>query len=657
MSVDIVSTLSKWPRPNKNRTSSRQKEFLETAWEAGLTSTRGVESREQIERVAIAAEMATAQVKSWIGNKNRSLRPPQPRKRKVTYTKGQSGYNVFCREQGKRGSFQEWAKLWHELTNEQRNYYREKAAEPKSIARKRPSKNQTSSRQKEILEAAWEAGMRSTGVESHEQIERVATAAEMSIAQVKSWIGNKKRSLQPPRPRKRKISYTKGQSGYNIFCKEQGTKGDFQEWAKLWHELSNEQRNYYKEKAAEPKSISRLRTTPVENKTNCIQNEIPDMSWEDRIKTSRVETCAQTDAVTAPADMPVTQVKNCVANKKAHLLSSQPRKNKLTYTKGQTPYNVFCKEQGKRGNFQECARQWRELSNEQRSYYQEKTAEPKSVCDLTEHDISHAIRGIRKKLRYLCSQLEIYGGCAGVVGLDNKGMSFTVGNSYIENFLIAKGSEFRSYMSGTNDTILNGQIESNKDKPDLRSQVQHLFNQRYQEVTNTTKRFPYKAMREGKVIISGLPAGIKQAEPSSYGAKTLKKILEAKDKVHTLVRWSNTDDHWWSDGGVAENRPDAVTGSNTDERWWSDVAVPENREDGETGSSSEDHSWLDDEIPGNMENATSGCGPENQSWSDGDVRENRDVGTAGGETYCNQGPSAKRPYLEKTPSIKKEYYT
>ncbi|XP_014675634.1 PREDICTED: uncharacterized protein LOC106815652 isoform X5 [Priapulus caudatus] len=600
MSVDIVSTLSKWPRPNKNRTSSRQKEFLETAWEAGLTSTRGVESREQIERVAIAAEMATAQVKSWIGNKNRSLRPPQPRKRKVTYTKGQSGYNVFCREQGKRGSFQEWAKLWHELTNEQRNYYREKAAEPKSIARKRPSKNQTSSRQKEILEAAWEAGMRSTGVESHEQIERVATAAEMSIAQVKSWIGNKKRSLQPPRPRKRKISYTKGQSGYNIFCKEQGTKGDFQEWAKLWHELSNEQRNYYKEKAAEPKSISRLRTTPVENKTNCIQNEIPDMSWEDRIKTSRVETCAQTDAVTAPADMPVTQVKNCVANKKAHLLSSQPRKNKLTYTKGQTPYNVFCKEQvtlGKRGNFQECARQWRELSNEQRSYYQEKTAEPKSVCDLTEHDISHAIRGIRKKLRYLCSQLEIYGGCAGVVGLDNKGMSFTVGNSYIENFLIAKGSEFRSYMC------------------------------------------------------------IKQAEPSSYGAKTLKKILEAKDKVHTLVRWSNTDDHWWSDGGVAENRPDAVTGSNTDERWWSDVAVPENREDGETGSSSEDHSWLDDEIPGNMENATSGCGPENQSWSDGDVRENRDVGTAGGETYCNQGPSAKRPYLEKTPSIKKEYYT
>lgn len=51
------------------------------------------------------------------------------------------------------------------------------------------------------------------------------------------------------------------------------------------------------------------------------------------------------------------------------------------------------------------------------------------------------------------------------------------------------------------------------------------------EAKGVQARCPYKLVKDGHVVVTGLPEGVPFKTPSSYGVPMLKKVLDSRDKL------------------------------------------------------------------------------------------------------------------------------
>lgn len=232
--------------------------------------------------------------------------------------------------------------------------------------------------------------------------------------------------------------------------------------------------------------------------------------------------------------LPLQVVKDWVGNKKkvAEGRTKPYEKNKTIYIKGMTAYNCFVREKKEEfSDMKEWAPAWNTLADDEKQAYKEKAKEAMKSCLGSVKDIPRQLKMLNQQLAEL-AELGVDLAAVGVDSSDGKLLISGTGKSAF--FFRTRPNitnELYAHLSlGMGKGACEGDEGANHDKKKLRVKAQNHMNHLYSQACGKEDKFPYKNVRDGKILIRGFPDTLLPIRTvSNYGEDKLRLILSIKE--------------------------------------------------------------------------------------------------------------------------------
>ncbi|KAJ8045841.1 General transcription factor II-I repeat domain-containing protein 1 [Holothuria leucospilota] len=289
------------------------------------------------------------------------------------------------------------------------------------------------------------------------------------------------------------------------------------------------------------------------NRRNCKltsqQQELLEGYWEGGMTSYRtsenkrklVEAAKQTNLKTK-------QIKNWIDNKKARLARKRygHKRTKISlHPKKKSAYGCFMSEfiskHASSGSVDASStlkngnKAWQKVKKNKGSFdkyvdmaVKRNTMAPSPLLQQQKNTIK---KKIAQEIEQLCNKMREVGGEAFFVSVDDGGNILTTGTEVGQRYIEAEEDVIRRF----GVQVTGGQTTRPSDnRANLMQQVQELFNEKYFHATGKRK-FSYKQLALGNVMVIGLPEGVCCKRPSAYGIKDMQRLMEMRNALSVVV--------------------------------------------------------------------------------------------------------------------------